>query len=237
MTNSINIKEHSAIDESKLPEDFNREVLTNASNPENYCGLLHEWGKDKLIIKSSYYIGACWLGGSAALVITPKITNIDFLSMFAQCFKHPLSAKQLGGKKPIYKIYPNLPKIETGSISFNLSLLLIIHFLSVLKPIVDKGLKKGYRQVEKSLTSQVKGKIVMSKTIKDNLLTARQNNVFCSYPIYTTDCIENRVLKKALSKITTYLKSHPINTDYNLSNRLNYCHGVIFKHRRRGFFK
>lgn len=78
-----------------------------------------------------------------------------------------------------------------------LSPFLIIQYLQLLRTIVRKGLKKSYYTVTENLDSKVKGKIVVLRTVKENLLKGKCTKVVCSYQQFGWDGEENRILKKA----------------------------------------
>ena len=48
-----------------------------------------------------------------------------------------------------------------------------IQFLNLLKSIVRKGLKKSYYKVQENLNNKVKGKILVSTHIKQNIFKKR----------------------------------------------------------------
>jgi hypothetical protein len=35
--------------------------VTDKFSGENFCGLFYDWDGGKLVLRSSYFIGACWL--------------------------------------------------------------------------------------------------------------------------------------------------------------------------------
>jgi len=176
---------------------------------------------------SDYYIGADWLKeNESALLVFPKIDNLDYLSMFLECLSNPYTAKEINKKRKNTKIYEisfNKPLIPLEGQKFELTPLLIIHFLNIIKAIIKKGLKKDYVKIENNLNSKIKGKILINKTVKQNLLKANFNRTFCSYQIFTVDNKENQILKKALIFIQKYLSINKINTDTNINSLLNYC--------------
>jgi 5-methylcytosine-specific restriction endonuclease McrBC regulatory subunit McrC len=83
--------------------------------------------------------------------------------MFLKCFEHPKISQHLS---EIYHINFNQAKIALESNDFEITPLLIVHFLQVVKSIVKKGLKKNYYPVEENLNAKVKGKINISHTLK-----------------------------------------------------------------------
>jgi len=207
--------EHKIID---IAFDSVKAKLSNSPKPENYLGLHYEFIDNRQIIKTDYFIGVCWLETNIEpLVVEPKIENLDYLEMFMSCFKHSEISKYLN---KTYKIYFEEPLIELPTNKFELTPLLIIHFLQVVKSIVKKGLKKGYVNVNQNLTSKIKGKILTNKTIKENHLNFKYNKTFCNYQVFTIDCEENRILKNALLFVEKFLAKNKI--DNRLLQILNF---------------
>ncbi len=151
----------------------------------------------------SYYIGAMWLEQiiddsdiqKIPVIVNPKIENIDFMLMFLACLKTPESAKNFNDiykiyfdKSPImYKDQKNLPELEP---------LIIAHFIYCLEPLIQKGLKHHFIYREDNI-STIKGKLLFKKQIKNNILN--KSKAYCRFSEYDKNCIENRILKKALT--------------------------------------
>jgi 5-methylcytosine-specific restriction endonuclease McrBC regulatory subunit McrC len=140
--------------------------------------------------------------------------------MFLECFKHPKVSQELS---KIYQIDFNQPKIELDSNKFEITPLLIIHFLQVMKAIVRKGLKKSYYPIEQNLNAKVKGKINIGKTLKHNIFKGQNHKTVCHYQEFGINCAENRLLKKALKFVQSYLAKSDIKTDDKLKQTLAYC--------------
>ncbi len=89
--------------------------------------------------------------------------------------------------------------------------------------IVRKGLKKSYYKVERNLNSRVKGKILVSKTIKNNLSTSKSTSTICEFEEFGLNGLENKLLKKALVFIQRYLSGIPhIGSTEYITQTLNY---------------
>lgn len=147
---------------------------------------------------ASYYIGASWLvKNELAVVVTPKMKNIDFVTMF-------LSALEVDTKNEsdyfaqCYGIQFDEPTIETDEQLNQLTPLLVLHFVSLLDRLVKRGLKKDYVIREENLKTKVKGRLLFTKHLQNNVFQQRSDRVYCQYQEYTDDIPENRLLKKAL---------------------------------------
>lgn len=155
---------------------------------------------------ASYYIGADWLHEekSIALAVLPKIENIDFVEMYMTSLQFDLPSKYFSN---IYHIDFGKKTIETDLLKDQLTPLLILHFLNVVKRIVKHGLKHDYVAQEKNLQSRIKGRIKIAQNDRLNVLPKRYDRIYCEYNEYIVDTPANRLLKKALlfSKKYIYL--------------------------------
>ena len=147
---------------------------------------------------ASYVIGAQWFDAAKTmpLVVTTKhgCDRIDFLKMFSVCFISGIEAKEFS---KIYAVDMEAPRIKAPELKSVLSPLIVAHFLSIVKDIVKRGLKKDYVQREENL-KKVRGRIDISRNERMNILKKRYDKVFCRYQEYSEDTLENRLIKKAL---------------------------------------
>ena len=147
---------------------------------------------------ASYYIGAAWLvKNELAVVVTPKMKNIDFVEMFLAALKID-TQKESNYFAKCYGIQFDEPSIETNEELNQLTPLLVLHFLFLLERLIKRGLKKGYVLHEENLKAKVKGRILFGKHLKTNVFQQRADHIYCQYQEYTEDIPENRLLKKAL---------------------------------------
>lgn len=146
-------------------------------------------------LKASYYIGADWLTQDKAVVVTPKIADIDHVGMFMSAIKLTASANYFS---KFYGINLSGDKIESPAMDNILTPLLIIHFLFAVDKLLEKGLKKGYVEIEENMKSKIKGRVLMSKQFTKNIVNHRTDRIMCSFHEYSVDIPENRLIKKAL---------------------------------------
>lgn len=179
---------------------------------------------DSKTLLSNYYIGADWLvKNELAIYIEPKINEetqkTDYLKMLFSCLKH---SDVLSYTKDLYEIKFDEPCIEIEHKKDLITPLLLFQFLQLLKVIVRKGLKKSYYKVEQNLNCRVKGKVLVSQTIKKNILNNKQTKTICQFYEFGANSIENRILKRTLLFTQKYLSVYP---DYyeRLSDTINYC--------------
>ena len=159
--------------------------------------------------RASYYIGACWLKESEiAAAVTPKM-ELDYIEMLRIALAVD-TEHEINYFSQCYGIDFDRPSIPLNQNINYLTPLLIAHFIAITEKIIRKGLKKGYVYREENLQNKIKGKICVSKTVKENIIKCRLNKNICAFQEFTADIPENRLLKKALSfckKMITVSKS------------------------------
>lgn len=214
---------------SEIEDDFDKEIsiplgiddikLPGSENKDVYRGIYKEGGIDEEFrkVKTGYYVGIWWAYKDAKnliISISPK-NNVDFISVFNECIKNKEVRKHLSNT---YKIITNEKPISVKKEEkvSEINFLIIFHFLKIVELIVKKGLKKSYKKTEENLTDKVKGKILINKNISKNLVF--KNKTYCEYFTFTTDILENRIIKAALLVSKKFL----INLNSN-NEILNLC--------------
>lgn len=189
--NVFEIQEHTSFKEEHINYIKSLDLefkLTDYEGVPKYLGITPD-------LCASYYIGADWLNDTKAVVVTPKMPNIDFIEMYLCALRFTPSAKYFS---QFYGIDFDKPTIKTHSIHNLLTPLLILHFLSILQHLTGTGLKKGYIYKEENLKSKIRGKLQVTQNIRKNIIIKREERLYCKFQEYTTDIPENRLLKKAL---------------------------------------
>jgi 5-methylcytosine-specific restriction enzyme subunit McrC len=165
-------------------------------------------------LSASYYIGIDWIkikdceqqDFTKHLIIYPKKNeNLDYVRMFVHCLKHPEISKFL---KDSYHCDFRKPLIKLETNDWELTPFIIVHFLALTEKITKQGLKKNYVVTEENLSSKIKGKIIFSQQLKKNIIAKREDRVYCCYQEYSVNCLENRLLKKALLFVQRYSVRH-----------------------------
>ncbi|CAM1353032.1 5-methylcytosine restriction system specificity protein McrC [Tenacibaculum halocynthiae] len=177
------------------------------------------------VIKSHYYIGVDWVckTSNRAVYISPKLNEdgfeTDYLKMLLICLNDTEASKHINS---IYDIKNEASLIEIDQQLDLLSPLLIIQFLNLVKQLIKKGLKKSYYREEKHLNARVKGKLLVSQTIKHHTFRSEPLKTICAFDTFGLDHPENQILKTALLFIQTYLSKFPEYTGLTC-NLLQYC--------------
>lgn len=220
--------EHEIINDGSLNDCL--EIIYNdydPNNPNKYLGLNCCNHKNKTF-QTNYYIGIDWIvEGESAIMVEPKIKGLNYLKMFMYCFDcdNIIAKEKL---KDIYHIDFGREPIKVKNNTFELTPLLIIHFIKLMQSLIKRNLKKDYIQVEENLNSKIKGKILFSKNVKYNVFKGREDRFYCKYQDYSSDCIENRILKKTLRYVQKYLDNNNISCEHDdLDRKCNTCLAVF----------
>lgn len=178
-------------------------------------------------LHTHYYVGLDWLiENKLAIYVEPKLDNTinktDYTKMLFSCLRH---SDVVDHTKDLYEIKFDEPYIEVSQYQDMLTPLLVVQFLQLLKTIVRKGLKKSYYKVERNLNSRIKGKVIISQTIKQNLLKNKPLKTICQYDEFGFNGIENRLLKQTLLYVKKYLSIFPSHSTFleYATPIFNYC--------------
>lgn len=203
MIQSFVIKEHESLplNEKENGKLFLEKMEANGieliGQPEKYMGEPICLGLTP-DLKASYYVGVSWLiPNDSTLIVLPKVEEIDITEMLikALLINNDSDAQYF---TKCYKIYFDQPTIQTNEDLGQLTPLLIVHFISLLESLVHQGLKKDYKIISENLIGKVKGHILFSEHLRQNIIPKREDRNACCYQIYTEDIPVNRLLKRAL---------------------------------------
>ena len=180
--------------EHQQPEPHDRQVLEQLTQDID-SPIIFSGNPD--MKEAPAYIGTCWLQeGEIAAAVLPKM-ELDYFEMLRIALAVD-TEYELQYFSKCYGIDFDQPSIPLNQNINYLTPLLIAHFISLTEKIIRNGLKKGYAYREENLQNKIKGKICVSKTIKENIVKCRLNKNVCAFQEFTADIPENRLLKKAL---------------------------------------
>lgn len=189
------IKEHEKLDDEIIKKLQNSSFLPKPN--KEYLGTPNYLNIDNGFC-ASYFIGTAWLSDDIALVVKPKVDNIDFIKIFETALEiKDEKASEYFAK--CYGVDVNAPFVKTNADFSMLTPLLILHYIHLLSRLVRKGLRKDYIARQENLKTKVKGRILLSKNLQKNIWQKRDDRVMCVYSEYCVDTLENRFLKKALN--------------------------------------
>ena len=188
-----------------------------------------EVNENSVTLKADYYIGIDWLAGQEFVYVEPKMNyqeqelEINFQKMLFDIYSANIDPKYT---QNLIKIYWEEPLITIEQQKDRLTPFLIIQFLLLLKHIVRKGLKKSYYIVEKDFNNRIKGKIQLSKQLKQNIFKNKYTTHLCQYQEFGIDNLENRFLKKVLQFVISFKNTHPnyfAENDREIQQLINHC--------------
>lgn len=169
-----------------------------------HLGIFNDGG----IPKAHYYIGASWfVRNEYAFVVKPKV-EVDYIKLFMTALELN-SENEAAYFSNYYYIDFEKPAIETNALDNVITPLLILHYISLLRHLVSRGLKKGYVVREENLQSKIRGRILLQRHLTKNVFAKREDRVFCRFQEFTEDIPENRILKKALSFSVRFINQLP----------------------------
>lgn len=206
----IHTREHNTVairDKPLSPKEPTSNLFTKKRSSEAHStfNLIPVEGGYDLV--TSYFIGIDWIEkNNQAIYVEPKLNvedkQTDYLAMLSVALKHPDVTIHTD---ELIDIKFDEPYIGIEQKQDMLTPLLVIHFLNLVKRIVNKGLKKSYYKVTRNLNGRVKGKVLVGATVKQNLIKNRPFHTFCAYEEFGVNGLENRLLKKTLIFVRNYL--------------------------------
>ena len=125
----------------------------------------------------------------------------------------------------IYNIDFAVPPIRDATLQNILTPLLVVHFVGIVRRIVNRGLKRDYVQHEGDL-SRVRGRIGFLQNFRRNIIIGRADRVFCRYSELSVNTCENRLIKRALlfaERIVGRMLDQGQRSVVMLQGRLNGC--------------
>lgn len=165
----------------------------------------------KNTISTNYFIGVDWLvENKVAIYIEPKInynTQVDYLRLLFDSLEEPENYHHLKG---LFWVDFNKPWITINQSDDKLSPFLLVQFLNLAKKIVRKGLRKCYYRKVDNFVNRVKGKVLVSQQIKQNILKNRVTHTICEYEEFGTDYFENRFLRYVLEFVEKIVHNSPL---------------------------
>lgn len=190
-------------------QDYFYQFTRKVKNEKVDCFRIYsDAANKKHAISNSYFIGVDWIiEKEKAIYVEPKLNKdsveqTDYLKMLFSALKHPEVAKHTDD---LFEIKWEKTPIAITQEQDLLTPLLVVQYLRLVKEIVRKGVKKSYYKVENNLYAKVKGKVLVSQTIKQNLVKNKPLHTYCSYDEFGLNSLENRLLKKALVFVQRYL--------------------------------
>lgn len=179
------------------------------------------WKEDEVYkIETGYFIGLDWIERNIKHInIQPKlnfsyngqnIREVDYLKMLFSCLKYSEVANMIGDLVVVKWDEPTIVIEQKDDV---LTPFIIMDFLNVVRSIVKKGLKRSYYRTSKTLNGRIKGKLLVKQTMQLHLKRGSMLHNVCSFDEFGIDNKENRLLKKAIGFVKSYMSSSPLMKD------------------------
>ncbi|SFK53322.1 McrBC 5-methylcytosine restriction system component [Lachnospiraceae bacterium KH1T2] len=141
-----------------------------------------------------------------ALIIIPRyaLNPWDMLIKVMNDPEYELYVSGLNGD--FFKIYTDQELIPVNSTEKGGELLAAISLVKECERMCKKYLHRSIDFKEENFNGKVVGNIQVSKHIKSNITQGREDRIFCRYPVFTVDTLENRIMKAALKKAHTVIR-------------------------------
>lgn len=193
-------------------------------------------------ITSSYYIGLDRFSKlKLPVYVQPKLNNghyqLDYIQMLLEALKEPENFEHLEG---LVLVKFDDPWIEIeNELLPELTPFLFAQFLATVKSLVKKGLKKSYYPKTENFSGRVKGKVLVGRQIKENILKNRLTQTICQYQEFGFDTEANQFLKYVLSLLPQHFEDFNAkeNIRLNLEEVWRFCQAGFQQVGKRKFTK
>lgn len=218
-----------------IPKGISAAKSMNGAVPEE-MGLYID---DKGYYHTSGYVGVGWLKNHQGRISTNPLTGEKLALMIVPRFSmNPWEMLIKVMNDPEYELYTSgvngnffeiytgeelipVPNTESGG-----ELLAAISFVKECEKICKKNLRQAMDFKEENFNGKIVGNIQVAKHIKRNVTQAREDRVYCRYPVFTIDTLENRILKAALIKAKKVFKKNGI-TVKEIGRIYSYCENSL----------
>lgn len=233
--------------------DYDRLIPKGTSAAKNMNGVIsREMGlyiDDKGYYHTSGYVGVGWLkdyygktiinpvtGEKTALMVVPRF-SLNPWEMLIKVMNDPEYELYTSGiNGDFFEIYTGeelipVPNTESGG-----ELLAAISFVRECGKICKRHLRQSMAFREENFNGKVVGNIQVAKHIKKNITQAREDRIYCRYPVFTADTLENRIMKAALIKAKRIFRGNGINVR-DIGRIYSYCENALKAVRTTGVAK
>ncbi len=190
---------------------------SNGTSPALFARIIQSGDTGVMLVcDTSYFIGMVWLiPGRLAVHVEPKmnlrespaqeiLVEVDYLAMLEEALNEPENLKHLSDLQYCDTKAPRIPlkHEDTG-----IQLFLIAQFLAFVSRIRRRGLKRSFYDREERFVYGMKGRILLSKSLRSARTPALTDHLCCSVQQFDVDTPANQYLKKALRKTLQLLQS------------------------------
>ena len=219
--------------ETYYSQDEVEDSIGFGSDKEQICisiKLYNKQDQKECSISSSYFIGLDRLPQLGINVyIEPKLNRdnikLDYVKLLMEALTDSANFDHLEGLIET-KFDEEWIEVESDQ-QLLLTPFLIAQYLSVVKDLVKRGLKKSYYTKKENLKNRLKGKVLVGEQIKNNLLKNRLTQTVCQYQEFGLDTELNQFLKYVLQRVQLFLSDLGESSGFvkPLEELLRFCKG------------
>ena len=160
------------------------------------------------------FIGMVWLGegeNKTVLRVDSKFSEqkMDYIEMFTQCAAHPKIGGRMGGCLYFWADEELIESPRDNDFLF----LTAIAYLRELNELCRRRLRTHFLREQQNFTGKIKGKILIGENLRQNIIRARPDRIFCEYQSVSDDILENRILRAALERAARYISPDKIDEE------------------------
>lgn len=161
-----------------------------------------------------------------ATIITPRYA-LNPWDMLIKVMNDPEYELYVSGADgDFFKIFSDQDLIPVKGAENGGELLAAISLIKECERVCKKYLRRSMAFKEDNFNGKVVGNIQVSKHIKANITQGREDRVFCRYPVFTVDTLENRIMKAALKKAHNVIRSRGLPLK-SISRIYSYCENSL----------
>lgn len=169
-------------------------------------------GKEHVAVINSRYRMDPWV------MLEKVMTDIEYDDYIAELEKEG---------KFLFKIFYDQPIVQLEQdYRCDADILYALSFINLCYSLCKKGIKNKMLHQEENLTSKIRGRIDIQKNIRKNTFNGRNDRFYCKYIDFTTDTIENRILKAALMRCKKIIRQK-FQMSAEIVGRLYYCMNAL----------
>lgn len=231
----ITVDDWSAIKQLKYSEKLFCYKNVNSVDCEN----LGIYLDDRNQYRSSGYVGVCVLQGKDGqdfigpdgkkiiLHVKPRFKILSPWQMLTEIMQDVEYEEYIHGtENTIYTILDEETPIKLNIDESGGEVLLAISFIRCCYKVCSTNLKRQMSYVSENLAGKIRGRIDFPNQVKRNIARGREDQIYCKYPAFSEDILENQILKTALAvseRILRVNKCMEADGIDNIRSMCSYC--------------